>query len=373
MSKPHPNGPRNFWGKVEVDRRPRVRSKAVIACETLEGRALLAAGLGSSTVSTFTAAVTQLQTDLHAIAAKSQVTVSELTALSDALQKDQTDATSRPTSASVSTLQTEIATEAQAGTLNTATLLSDEAAILTSAGDPTADVTATTTAQSAIFTSSAITGTDLKTIYTDLHAIQNATPAHGGFGGFGGFGGLGGFGGITSGPTSQTTTVLSSILNLPFDSLSHLSGNHPTPPTPAPTPSPVQVAQAKLQTDLHTLAAKSQVTVAQLTTLSDAVQKAQKDATNKPTAASLSALVTEIATEAQAGTLSPSTIEADLAAVLTSAGVPTADSTAVTQALDAVITASGITGADLQLIYNDEQAIKAAIAANPPGHHGPGH
>src|SRR5580700_9301321 len=107
MSKPHPIGPLIFWGKVDVDRRPRVRSKAVIACESLEGRALLTTGL-TPIASNFSAAVTQLQTDLHTIAAKSQVTVSELTALSDALQKDQTDATSRPTAASLSTLQTEI-------------------------------------------------------------------------------------------------------------------------------------------------------------------------------------------------------------------------------------------------------------------------
>ena len=352
--------PSRFRGQVHADRR-QGRSRPSIGCESLEGRALLAAG-ASTAGGTLTQAVTQLQADLHTLAAKSQVTVSELTALSDALLKDQADATSRPTAASLSALQTELLTEAQDGTLNTQTLLTDEAAVLTGAGVPTADVTATTTAQAAIFTSSAVTGADLKTINADLTAIQNATPTRSHGFNFGGSGGI----------VGQTTGVLGSVLDLPVGFFSRLNGYHPgtTGTGTATSTNPVDVARAKLQADEHALAAKSQVTTAELTTLSTALQTAQKDATSRPTAASLSALQTEITTEAQAGTLTPATIEADVAAVLTGAGVPTADATAVTKALDAVITSSGLTGTDLQTIYNDQQALKAAIAANPPTRHG---
>ena len=414
----------HFEGRASGSRR-RPRPGAGVGCEALEGRELLTFGIGgalgfvqqiggaipqiqpsqgtpagptSTSGNAYRSAQAALQTEMHSLALESGVTVSDQTALYDALQADLKDiaATPRTTAgstalnASLTALKTDLTSLAKGGTgaPTLATVESDELAVLTAAGASSADVATSQTALNAYVTDSGLTASDISTVYADQQAILTATPTHSRFGGFG-FGQLFGRGnaGSTKAP-APTLDQVSGLLGIPIStltSLPHRQGRSastgtglPTSPGTPPTPTAYQQAVTKLQTDLHDLALQSKVTVAQQTTLADYVQADAKAITTRPNFKTLNTdlntLASDLQSEIKAGTFSLTTIQADETTILQALGVPKgADSTtqpSIARTLAdqaAIVAASGITAGQLQTIYNDQQAI---IAATPPRRHG---
>ena len=396
--------------------RGRRAAGAQIGCEALEGRQLMTAGLGflqqvggaipliqpsqggapagstSTTGSAYQKAQAALQTELHSLALKSGVTVSDQTALSDALQADLKDvaATVRTTAgttaltASLTTLKADLTSLAKGGTgaASIATVEADELAVLSAAGVSTAHLAATKTALDAYLADSGLTATDVTTVYADQQAILNATPTRSRFGL--GFLNLFGRGNPASTATTQAPTLdqVSLVLGIPIGTLNSLaSRQRRTAPTGATTglgtttgtPTAYQQAVTTLQADLHALALQSKVTVGQETTLADDVRADQAAITARPNRQALNTalnkLTSDIQSEVAAGTFNLNTIQTDETTILNLYGVPQGTSNTDQPSIDktlgdqaAIVAASGITAAQLQNIYNDEQAV---IAATP--------
>jgi hypothetical protein len=134
------------------------------------------AGSTTSSSEALKADLEKLRTDLQAIAAKSQVTVAELTAVKGDFEKVSAAATSPPDSTKLVTLTSDITSlNGQLPTAAQATQLSnDYTAVLQSQGITDQSlVTQTISDIGAVVTSANITSTDVSTIATDEAAIKN--------------------------------------------------------------------------------------------------------------------------------------------------------------------------------------------------------
>ena len=259
-------------------------------------------------------AVAQLGTDLQALAAKSQVTVAERTALEADLQADAKAATAQATPLQVAQLETDLLTAEQTGTLNVTQLMTDQAAVLTARGVSSDAITKTQADEQTVITSSGVTGADLKTIYADQQAIRAAIKAQA-----------------------------------------------PTTPTPPTTTDPAAKAAEQLRTDQQALDARSQVTVAQTVALANDAKAVKAGATTAADPTALTTLQGDLKAALAGGTLNFSQLLTDQAAVLKSEGVSASVVTQTQADEQAVFAASGITQADLKTISADQQALAAAL------------
>jgi hypothetical protein len=185
-------------------------------------------------------------------------------------------------------------------------------------------------------------------------AVTNHAHSRGGMGYLSMVSRLGGHGlraaAVASTSTSTTPSVSTSTSTAPSA----------TTPSQA-TPTQLQTDFKQLQTDLHAIAAKSGVTVAQEVAVQDDFQAIQKAATGAPSSATQTTLQTDLKalngllpTTAQKSTQ----LQTDYTALLNSEGVT--DQTLVTKTitdLNAIVQASNVTDADLSKIIADRQAI----------------
>ena len=299
-----------------------------------------------------------LQTELNSLAAKSGVTVSDLTALGAASQA----LGSAWHGVSLSTLKSDLSALVSAAAANPATAASSAADTAFVGLFPSASATQAQNLANAVITvvqDSGVSTSDLATVASDQSAVQTDVSALGkaghrfdGFGeGFGG--GLGGdFGG-------------GARINGALSSLGVLTTAVPAPAASTTTSSNPLVAQLQtdqkaLQTELNSLSAKSKVTVADLTALDSASQalgSAWRGISPSTFKSDLSALVTAAATNPS--TASSSAAYTAFVGLFASASATQAK--ALASAVITVVQDSGVTTTDLATVSTDQAAVQTDV------------
>ncbi len=125
----------------------------------------------------------------------------------------------------------------------------------------------------------------------------------------------------------------------------------------------------QLRTDLQALAAKSQVTDAQTAALANDAQAVRKEITSAGDAMALSTFQSDLKAALGGGTLDFSKLLTDQAAVLSSRGVTQATITQLQIDEQAAFTASGVTQADLTTLANDRAAMDKATPSQGDSAH----
>jgi hypothetical protein len=133
---------------------------------------------------------------------------------------------------------------------------------------------------------------------------------------------------------------------------------------------PLKTDFQKLQSDVQSILAKSQVTVAQLTAVRADFQKIASAATSKPDSTKVTTLTNDIqAQNGQLPTAAQTThLQADFTAVLQSQGIT--DQTLINQTIsdiNALVQSANISAADLATLSADQTAIKNDLGTNASG------
>ena len=125
----------------------------------------------------------------------------------------------------------------------------------------------------------------------------------------------------------------------------------------------------KLQTDMHAIFAKSQVTVADMVAMGDDLKAIDKAATSAPSQATIQALQTDV--NSLQGALPTSAqqtqLASDFTALVQSRGVT--DTTLINKTIndaETILTASGLTSTDVSTIAADHKQIQTDLGASAP-------
>jgi hypothetical protein len=297
---------------------------------------------------------TKLQTDLQTLAAKSGVTVADLNNLAND-DRALSIAGAQPDSSSLQTSLSALATAVASGADTTQAKSDLSKALAGSASVPQATLDTAVNDVVQAIQDSHVTTDDLTTIANDHSAIQKdlgiapggapgvdaslvgnlanlgvlGSPGLGGLGGPMKFTGQGGRFGGQAIQGSQNTQL--------------------------------QTDQTKLQTDLQAIAAKSDVTVAELNNLATDDQ-AIAQATTKPDATKLQTGLTELATAVSAGTDTTQAV-ADINAAFANTGLSSSTINKAITDVTQIIQDSHITSDQLTTIAADHTAIQNDLAA----------
>ena len=309
--------------------------------------------------------VQALQTELASLAAKSGVTVADLTSLAADSQAI-AQAGARIDVKSLDSSVNELATAIAAGT-STTQAQTDFAAVFASTSVSQATITQAFTDLSKAITDSGVNSTDLTTVATDQAAIQtdlSSLPWGGFFAGNGVFGdGFEGgpFGGVFEGPAGGSLAAALSSIGVETGTVTTVSASvHGPWGGDGGQTSQFRTDIQALQTELASLASKSGVTVADLTSLA-ADSQAIAQAGARIDVKSLDSAVNELATAIAGGT-STTQAQTDFAAVFASTSVSQATITQAFTDLSKAITDSGVTSTDLATVAKDQAAIQSDLS-----------
>jgi hypothetical protein len=322
-----------------------------------------------------------LRTELASLAAKSGVTVADLTSLA-ADNQAIAQAGAYIDIKSLDTAVDELATAIAGGT-STSQAQTDFAAVFANTSVTQATITQAFTDLSKAITDSGVTTTDLTTVAADEAAIQKNPPLLPMAGQFPDGGPIvvgpvgpivGPVGPIVVGLSGPSTGLLAGALS----SIGVVTGPVLAPSNSTPLPqdghsgqsSTLQVAEQALQTELASLAAKSGVTIADLTSLAADSQSIVQSGAYIDIK-SLDTAVDELAT-AIAGGIPTSQAQTDFAAAFAKTSVTQATITQAFTDLSKAIKDSGVTTTDLTTVAADEAAVQKALPTPPTGGTSPG-
>jgi cell division protein FtsB len=287
-----------------------------------------------------------LQTELQSLAAKSGVTVADLTQLSSDEQAI-ASAGFRFDRQTLQTVVSELATAVSSGT-STAQAKTDFTALFSGSSVTQSVIDTTFNDLVQVIKDSTVTTTDLTTVSTDENAVQtDLNNLNGGYGlGAGGFAG---------GILAQTLTGVG-VVTLPVT-----SGGRTIDPSSSQTTLVTQLNtdEQTLATELQTLSAKSEVTVADLTKLSSDEQTIAQDGYWFE-GQNLSPVISELATAVSGGT-STAQAQADFTALFSGSTVPQSAIDATFNDLVQIIKDSGVTPIDLTTVAGDQSAIRTDL------------
>ncbi len=376
---------RGKMGEEGQTRTRRLNQHLALTCEALEDRVVLDGGGGVGSligalnsvgvetsafvarplpsplssvpaIAAYQTAKHTLESDLQTLAQNSHVTVADLTKLgvdSQAIGGGDHSLNRANLQKAVSDLATAVATSS-----STTTALGEFAALYPSSVSTTA-ITNVENDLIKIITDSTVSATGLTTISSDTTALQTARAGlpsshHGDFGGEGDGGDGGGI--FASGLAAAGVAISPSV----------------APATPPTLSSNAAVAKLQtdrytLQTELQSLAAKSNVTAADLTQLAIDSQTLAASGLHVSRSA-----YKPVAAEIAAGA---STAQADFNKLFAgSTALTSAQQTAITAVftdLTKIVTDSGITASDLSTLAADQAAVQADLQALPgAGGHG---
>jgi cell division protein FtsB len=339
-------------GRVVLSGRGDVLSESLSSVGVMTGPVLVgnsSMGSSGSQTSQGQTDLKSLETELQSLAAKSGVTVADLTQL----RTDEQTIASAGFRFDPETLQvvvTELAT-AVAGGSSTAQAQTDFTALFSGSTVTQSVIDTTFTDLVKVITDSGVTTADLTTVAADEAAVQSDVGSTGNAACFGGPDGL------PVGILTQSLTSLG-VVTTPITSDDRSVDSSSTDDSSL---TQLKTDEQTLATQLQTLSAKSQVTVADLTKLDEDAQTIAQDGYWFE-GNNLQSVISELATAVAGGT-STTQAQADFTALFSGSTVPQSAIDTTFNDLVQVIKDSGVTPTDLTTVATDQAAIQADLSS----------